>query len=193
MLIQIIMLMLLCVFYFIYFAKAVMLKKQGISVDLLGKGDKPKKAVCIEIILKTVTVCGALIKFTSTALPNLIWSFNAVLTMQIIGCVLAAAGVILFGFSITEMRNNWRAGFDKNQNTSLVTNGIYKISRNPAFAGFDLLYIGCSIAFPNIIMILISLIALIAFHIQILSEEQFLTEKFGQEYIDYKAKVKRYL
>ena len=113
--------------------------------------------------------------------------------MQTAGVVLGIISVIFFLLSVTVMRNNWRAGFDSNQNTSLVTRGIYKISRNPAFVGFDLLYIGCAVSFPNIINIIISLIAIIAFHIQILGEEKFLAEQFGQEYIDYKKKVRRYI
>jgi protein-S-isoprenylcysteine O-methyltransferase Ste14 len=91
------------------------------------------------------------------------------------------------------MRNNWRAGFDKKQDTTLVTDGIYKLSRNPAFVGFDLIYIGCAFAFPNVLNIIIAILAVAVFHIQILGEEKFLTEVFGQDYTEYKSKVRRYL
>jgi protein-S-isoprenylcysteine O-methyltransferase Ste14 len=193
MLIQITMLALLCLFYIIYFAKAILLKKQGISVDLLGKGDKPKKAVIIEIILKSVTYIGTVIQFISAGFPMLIKSIEMPFFVRIIGCVLTAIGVIFFAISVVTMRNNWRAGFSENQNTSLVTSGIYRFSRNPAFLGFDLLYIGCAAAFPNMVMLAFAVIAVIAFHIQILGEEKFLTSKFGQEYITYKTKIRRYL
>jgi len=193
MFVQIIMLSLVSLFYIIYYAKAILLKKQGISVNLLGRGDKPKKSIVVEIILRFVTLCGAGIQFISVGFPTLIWSFTVPLPVMIIGTGLTTIGVIFFAISIITMRNNWRAGFDNNQNTSLVTNSIYKISRNPAFVGFDLLYIGCTFAYPNIIMIVITVIALIAFHIQILGEEKFCADKFGQEYVDYKNKVRRYL
>ncbi len=42
------------------------------------------------------------------------------------------------------MRDSWRAGFSYDQRTGLVMTGIYRLSRNPAFLGFDLLYIGCA-------------------------------------------------
>lgn len=193
MIIQIIVLSLLCSFYIAYFTKAVILKRQGISVDLLGKGDKPQKAARIEIALKAITWCGALIKFVSAVYPKLIWSFNMPLPIQIAGTVLTAAGVVFFLVAVVTMRNNWRAGFDKKQGTSLVSSGIYRISRNPAFVGFDLLYIGCTLCFPNIAMITIAVIAVTAFHNQIMGEERFLTEMFGQEYATYKRKVRRYL
>jgi protein-S-isoprenylcysteine O-methyltransferase Ste14 len=187
------MLSLLCSFYITYFAKAVMLKKQGISVDLLGKGDKPKKAAHIEVVLKTITWCGVLIKFVSAICPKLLWSFNVPLPLQITGTVFATTGVAFFLVAVVTMRDNWRAGFDKNQNTSLVSNGIYRFSRNPAFVGFDFLYIGCALCFPNAVMIAIAAIAVAAFHVQIMGEEKFLTEIFGQKYAEYKSRVRRYL
>ena len=192
MIVQITVLSLLCIFYIIYFAKMILLKKQGISVDLLGKGDKPKKAARIELFLKAITYIGAIIQFMSALFTHHLCSFAVPLPLRISGIALAAAGVVFFLLSVTIMRNNWRAGFDKKQNTALVTEGIYKISRNPAFVGFNLLYIGCSLAVPNVFIIAISLIAITAFHVQILGEEKFLTEKFGQGYIDYRNKVRRY-
>lgn len=39
------------------------------------------------------------------------------------------------------MRDSWRAGISETDKTELVTEGIYQISRNSAFLGFDLLYI----------------------------------------------------
>ena len=184
--------LLLCLFYSIYIVKMLLLKKQGISVDLLGKGDKPEKAARIEIILKLITYIGAVIQFISVFFSNFILLFNTSFPIHTIGIFLMTVGVSFFLLSVTVMRNNWRAGFDKKQNTKLVTNGIYKISRNPAFVGFDLLYIGCMLAFPNIFNATITLIAIVAFHVQILGEEKFLIENFGQEYLDYKSKVRRY-
>jgi protein-S-isoprenylcysteine O-methyltransferase Ste14 len=193
MIIQTIILALLCSFYIAYLLKAIALKRQGVSVDLLGKGDKPKKAARIEMILKAITWSGALIKFASAIYPKWMWSFAVPLPIQIAGIVLATIGVAFFIVAAITMRNNWRAGFDKNQNTLLVSDGIYKFCRNPAFVGFDFLYLGCALCFPNVAMIAIAVIAVVAFHIQILGEEKFLMEIFGQEYADYQNKARRYL
>lgn len=191
MLIQILFLFLLCSFYIIYFVKMLLLKRQGITGNLLGKGEKPKKAARFEMCLEIITWIGAVTQFISAAFPQFIRSFSAALPVQIIGVVLGFSGIIFFLLSIMTMRSNWRAGFDSRQETELVTGGIYKISRNPAFVGFDFLYIGCALAFPNIISIIASLMAVIAFHIQILGEEKFLAAAFGREYHDYKSKVGR--
>ena len=61
---QIAALILLCVFYITYIIKALMLKSHGITVNLLGKGEKPKKALIVENLLRTATGVGAAVQFT---------------------------------------------------------------------------------------------------------------------------------
>jgi hypothetical protein len=73
--IRITVIAMLAAFYIIYFSKAIALKKQGITADLLGKGGKPKKSVQVEIVLKMITYIGAVIQFVSTVFPTLIRSF----------------------------------------------------------------------------------------------------------------------
>ena len=78
--------------------------------------------------------------------------------------------------------------------TDLVTTGIYSVSRNPAFLGFDLMYIGILFSFFNWYLCLATGFVLVFFHLHIVNvEEDFLIETFGQEYIEYKKKVCRYL
>ncbi len=92
------------------------------------------------------------------------------------------------------MRDSWRAGVSKTDKTELVTRGIYQISRNPAFLGFDLVYIGILLMFFNWALFGVSVFAIIMFHLQIVNvEEDFLIAAFGKEYLDYKRKVNRYL
>jgi len=173
--------------------KMLMLKKQGIKGNILGKGDKPQKALVIEQSLRVITLAGAAIQFASVLFPTIIWHFEPYMPLQIAGTALGLIGIAFFILSVTVMRGNWRAGFNKSQNTELVTGSIYKISRNPAFVGFDLLYIGCAMVFPNFINIAVAILAVAGFHIQILGEEKFLAEEFEQPYLDYKSGVRRYL
>ena len=87
---------------------------------------------------------------------------------------------------------NWRAGIDPSQQTSLVASGICRLSRNPAFVGFDLLYIGITMSYPNILTVITTVIAIALFHIQILREEKFMLAKFGSEYTEYRDRTLRY-
>lgn len=136
---------------------------------------------------------GAVVQFASILLPNLFCSFNTPFCVKIAALILAGFADIVFIAAIVVMRENWRAGYSQNQNTKLVTNGIYKISRNPAFVGFNLLYLAVALFSPNILSIAFAVLLFVMFHIQILGEEKFLNETFGEEYKQYNKKVSRYL
>lgn len=70
--------------------------------------------------------------------------------------------------------------------------GIYRWSRNPAFLGFDFMYIGVCLLFCNPLTIAFSIFAIVMLHLQILQEGKYLTAAFGKPYIEYKAQVFRY-
>ncbi|MDE6168227.1 MAG: isoprenylcysteine carboxylmethyltransferase family protein, partial [Acetatifactor sp.] len=91
------------------------------------------------------------------------------------------------------MRDSWRAGIAENDKTEIITNGIYSISRNPAFLAFDCVYIGLLLMFFHWVLLIFTIFAITMLHLQILQEEAFLTKAFGGEYINYQSKVCRYL
>lgn len=93
--------------------------------------------------------------------------------------------LISYGYEVTKISMK-----DK---TKLITNGIYKISRNPTFLGFDLMYIGIALLYSNPFTIIFSLFAITMLHLQILEEEKYLEKSFKDEYISYKNKINRYL
>jgi protein-S-isoprenylcysteine O-methyltransferase Ste14 len=110
-----------------------------------------------------------------------------------IGLAIAGCGVLFFLLAITSMRDSWRAGIDESQKTLIVTTGVYKASRNPAFVGFDFLYIGTVLTMPNIVMLCAAVISIMIMHLQILEEEQYLPRAFGDEYLRYKEHTPRYI
>lgn len=193
MIIKSIALLLLSIFYVSYIAKLVILKRQNIQVDILGKGQKSKSGVILEILLKCITYLGVAIQFGSVIWDKQIGNLPVLTIMRENGFILMLSGGIVFILAIVTMKSNWRAGYSKGQDTELVTTGIYKYSRNPAFLGFDMLYIGCALAFPNPINIIVTMVAVVLFHFQILGEEKFLADTFEERYTDYKYKTMRYL
>lgn len=101
---------------------------------------------------------------------------------------------LIFICSVHTMRNSWRAGVSKTDKTELVTSGIYQISRNPAFVGFDLVYLGILLMFFNWTLLVVSIFAAFMLHLQIIYvEEDFLITVFGKDYLNYSKKVKRYI
>ncbi|MDP4262318.1 MAG: isoprenylcysteine carboxylmethyltransferase family protein [Bacteroidota bacterium] len=78
--------------------------------------------------------------------------------------------------------------------SSLQTNGIYNITRNPMYVGLAVVYLGLSCLIGNWWnIILFPLLMLIIQEYIIKREEKYLERRFGQEYLDYKTKVRRWL
>lgn len=187
--IKIITLVLMAVFYICYFAKMIRQRKRGIRTDQLGKG-KEGFIKFIEVTLKIATYVLPVIQIISI----MRYSGTAHIALRIAGVILTALGVIAFIMSVIQMKDNWRAGVQREEKTSLVTSGIYSISRNPAFLGFDMMYVGILYSFFNWYLCLATSFALVFFHLQIVNvEEVFLRETFGEEYLKYTKKVCRYI
>ena len=76
----------------------------------------------------------------------------------------------------------------------LVTSGIYRYSRNPMYLGMLMIVVSSSIFYLNIYSILTPLFFYLWINIfQIKREEVFLTEKFGEDYLSYKKKTRRWI
>tara|TARA_Y100000768_G_scaffold170830_1_gene127851 strand:+ start:184 stop:627 length:444 start_codon:yes stop_codon:yes gene_type:complete len=76
----------------------------------------------------------------------------------------------------------------------LVTSGIFKYSRNPMYLGMLMIVLSTSIFYLNIYSILTPLLFILWINkFQIKREEEFLIEKFGDEYLSYKKKTRRWI
>jgi len=76
----------------------------------------------------------------------------------------------------------------------LIISGIYKYSRNPMYLGLLMIVISTSIFYLNIFSITTPFLFYCWINrFQIKKEEIFLTEKFGEEYMSYKIKTRRWI
>lgn len=181
-------LVVLAFFYGIYFTKMFVQKKHGIQTRQIGKR-KEKELHTVEKLMSIATGSVVIAQLLSIAFD---WNYmpsNARLTGFCIGMI----GDLVFLASVICMKDSWRAGIPESDKTKLVTGGIYKYSRNPAFFGFDLMYIGVLLMYFNPVNIIFSLFPIVMLHLQILQEEKYMEATFGQKYVDYKKKTFRYL
>lgn len=78
--------------------------------------------------------------------------------------------------------------------SSLQTSGIYRLTRNPMYTALVLLYLGLTFLIGNWWnLILFPLLILIVQEYIIKREEKYLERAFGQEYLNYKLKVRRWI
>ena len=178
----------LAVFYGIYLIKQWRQKHRGIRTMQIGRG-KDAQIHTVETLMGIATVGIIPAQLLSIAFG---WSHlpaNARFTGFCIGMV----GDLIFLISVLRMKDSWRAGIPEEDRTELVTDGIYAFSRNPAFLGFDLQYIGVLLMFCNLLTAAFTVFAVSMLHLQILQEERYLTAAFGPEYLQYRRHVLRYL
>ena len=187
MLFQVSTIAILIVFYGFYIAKIVVQNKKSIKTNQMGKGNKPKKVLHIEKIMGLATVltiiAGICSIFAVKDFP--------IVQVRIVGVMLGILAIIFFASATITMKNSWRVGIPE-EKTVLVTNGIYKWSRNPAFVGFDLLYLSICLLFFNIPLLIISIWAAVMLHLQVLQEEEHMKKMFGEDYINYMNHTFRY-
>lgn len=186
---KIIALMILAAFYGCYFIKMLCQSKKGIKTNRLGKG-KSGFVKFVEVCVKIASVICLI-----TEIVSIIFGISRLShPWRIAGTWIGILGSAVFILSVITMRDSWRAGVPEKKETKLVTDGIYQISRNPAFLGFDLVYIGILLMFFNFVLLAVSVVTIIMLHLQIVNvEEDFLIAEFGEEYLDYKKHVCRYL
>ncbi len=125
------------------------------------------------------------------------WLFGPALfestVMEYAGIGLVAVGAAMAMAAFRAMGRSWRIGIDKTAREKLVTTGVFAVSRNPIFLFFDLLAVGMLLMSQTLFFLISAPIIILATHIQILKEEQHLRETVGPEYVEYCARVNRYL
>jgi len=179
---------LLVLFYIIYFGKMYAQSKKGIKTNQMIHGNKDKKLKFQEFTMKLITFLVIIIEVLSILLN---WSILNN-TFRSVGVVIGIISILVFFLSVYTMKDSWRAGITDDE-TELITNGIYKYSRNPAFLGFYLIYISILLMFFNYLLLVVSLLAIVSLHLQVLQEEKSLESIFNKEYNKYRKKVYRYL
>ena len=76
----------------------------------------------------------------------------------------------------------------------IITSGPFRWTRNPAYLSLSLLVLGIAIVADSIWVLLLLVVAMIVTHYKvILREEAYLEQKFGVEYLEYKASVRRWV
>jgi protein-S-isoprenylcysteine O-methyltransferase Ste14 len=78
--------------------------------------------------------------------------------------------------------------------TTVVTGGPYRFTRNPIYVGFTLIYLGISVLANALLpVLLLPAVQQLMRRGVIEREERYLERKFGDEYLHYKERVRRWI
>jgi protein-S-isoprenylcysteine O-methyltransferase Ste14 len=80
------------------------------------------------------------------------------------------------------------------ESAALITDGVYRISRHPMYLGFVLILLGLAILLGSLFpLLIVPVFAVVMDRVFIVVEERMLGEKFGQAWLDYKGRTRRWL
>ncbi|HEY3313360.1 MAG TPA: isoprenylcysteine carboxylmethyltransferase family protein [Anaerolineales bacterium] len=120
-------------------------------------------------------------------IPSPVW-------MRVIGMVILFGG---FGLAISAVRTMMLSQTSPDPHTptsAIVTRGPYKFTRNPIYLGFVLIVIGLPLVLGFYWGAILSPIVIDAYNRLIITrEEAYLERKFGQQYLEYISRVRRWL
>ena len=102
-----------------------------------------------------------------------------------IGLIIYILGIVLYTVSIVN--------YAKPKETGINMYGLYRISRNPMYVAYFIYFLGCALLTRSGILLALLLTFQISVHWIILSEEKWCIKEFGDEYIKYMSKVRRYI
>jgi len=102
-----------------------------------------------------------------------------------IGLVIYSLGIVLYAVSVVN--------YAKPKMNGINLSGLYRVSRNPMYIAYFIYFLGCVLLTHSLILLALLIGFQVSAHWIILSEERWCIKKFGEEYIEYMNKVRRYI
>lgn len=173
------------------------LKRDGVELSL-------KKPIWVRIISGTFLLLFSLILiaeliyqarlFSFSLLPNyLSQPFFQLPILSAVGVILIVLSILLIRYTLRAFQTSLRFGLHENNLGNLVSTGVFGYSRNPFFVAILTLFLGIALVFPSLFFIAIFVLSFISIHIFIMKEEKFMRKHYGEEYLKYCQRVRRYL
>ena len=111
-----------------------------------------------------------------------------------LGIIAILFGITMAGISAGMFKQAGTGLEPFDEATVLVTTGFYRVSRNPMYMGMFLMLLGVAFLMGSIGALLpVSVFILIIRNNFVLGEERFMQAAFGQNYLQYKSEVRRWI
>ncbi len=170
-----------------FISKNIILNKQT-GKQIRGKN---REAIFATLFFILFIALSFMFSIQNEQFGKITFQYNYIYTA--IGIIILILNLIISAAALIHLRDSWRVGVLENQKTDLVTTGIYKYSRNPYFVSYLLMFIAYAIILQNLVLLGLALIGFGFVHSMIMKEEAYLTTEHGENYLQYKKEVPRYL
>ena len=152
--------------------------KNGNLIDSLLLSNPIYRAMIEYLLLIGTGISG--LYFSWSKLP-----FSPVL--NIIGGILILSGLL---FHVHAEKNHKQAHEKTADIAKIVKNGIFSKIRHPLYASAIVINLGIALAFGVVLTLIIAIVSILHWIMTALKEEEFLLQKFGEEYSLYKKEVR---
>lgn len=143
-------------------------------------------------LLIVLVFCGLMI-ISNSYLPR----FDDLHALRLVlACVSVAVGVLFVAFGVIQFKSSETTinPYKPESSSTLVTNGVYGVTRNPMYVGFVFVLLGVTCFFSNVASPLLVLVFILYMNaVQIPAEEKALGSVFGEHYAQYQMRVRRWL
>jgi protein-S-isoprenylcysteine O-methyltransferase Ste14 len=173
----------------IVLSRVLLLKRQGITAMKFGEIDKTDFLIPPFALFYFYVVFGAAFGWPSVGGGPFFHSEPTAWA----GVAACAVGLLFVLWSLISFQRSFRIGIDTDRPDRLITTGVFAFSRNPIYVAFALILIGEFLIFPHAILLAYIAGFVLLVHRQVLREEEYLKAHYGQEYLDYCNRVRRYL
>lgn len=106
------------------------------------------------------------------------------------GAVLTLAGVLFCLWARVTLGSNWSGRVTIKQDHELVLRGPYTLVRHPIYTGLLFGMLGTSLVYGLARCFVGLLVCLLGLWLKAQTEEQFMVQQFGQQYLDYRSRVR---
>jgi protein-S-isoprenylcysteine O-methyltransferase Ste14 len=114
--------------------------------------------------------------------------------LNVLGAVLAVAGILASLAAQVAMGSSWRIGVAEGERTTLVTTGPFALVRNPFFAALVPTALGLTLMVPSWVALAALAATFLAIELQVrIVEEPYLRQTHGADYATYAARVGRFV
>lgn len=114
--------------------------------------------------------------------------------VHFLGMTLLLAGIVLVLWAALQFRSHQTSIRPDRGSNALVAAGPFAFSRNPMYLGEVIALVGAGLGFNRLWLVLVApIFAFAVTRLGIEREEAYLERRFGSAYLDYKARVRRWL
>jgi protein-S-isoprenylcysteine O-methyltransferase len=139
-----------------------------------------------------ITALGAFLVFSKSA--GTAWLDTRLLPSTIgmarSGFAITCLGIAFGVWARLTLGNNWSGSVTLKQNHTLVCRGPYRIVRHPIYTGLLIASAGTALQYGHLRHFLGVLVIGFGFWLKSLTEEQFLVQHFGSQYLSYRQHVR---